>query len=103
MPSLPKYPFPVLKTYWPYAVGEISRSQSRGGTSTSFPSMSTMLPELRTFSLLTIDNIAGVTYYLIYKASIASANSDEFINDPRNPRFKNGGKFIDLNKKEEAH
>ncbi|CCG21633.1 Atp18 F1F0 ATP synthase complex subunit [Candida orthopsilosis Co 90-125] len=67
MPSLPKYPFPVLKTYWPYAVG------------------------------------AGVTYYLIYKASIASANSDEFINDPRNPRFKNGGKFIDLNKKEEAH
>ncbi|WPK23405.1 hypothetical protein PUMCH_000644 [Australozyma saopauloensis] len=23
-------------------------------------------------------------------------DSDEFINDPRHPRFKEGGKFIDL-------
>ena len=47
--------------------------------------------------------LAGVTYYLIYKASVAASNTDEFINDPRNPRFKNGGKYIDLSKKEEAH
>jgi len=41
---------------------------------------------------------AGITYFLIYKASIASMNSDEFINDPRHPRFASGGKFIDLDK-----
>lgn len=39
-----------------------------------------------------------MTYFLIYKASVASMNSDEFINDPRHPRFASGGKFIDLNK-----
>ncbi|ODV80470.1 subunit I/j of mitochondrial ATP synthase [Suhomyces tanzawaensis NRRL Y-17324] len=43
---------------------------------------------------------AAITYYLIYKASIASQNSDEFINDPRHPRFASGGKFIDLEKKD---
>ncbi|AOW27114.1 F-type H+-transporting ATPase subunit J [Candida albicans P57072] len=64
MGSLPRYPFPVLKTYWPYAIG------------------------------------AGITYYLVYKGSIASANSDEFINDPRNPRFAKGGKYIDLDKRD---
>lgn len=46
--------------------------------------------------LLTV--LAGITYFLIYKFSIASMNSDEFINDPRHPRFSNGGKFIDLEK-----
>ncbi|KAI5951740.1 ATP18 [Candida jiufengensis] len=66
MSSLPRFPFPVAKTYWPYAVGAV------------------------------------ITYYLVYKGSVASMNSDEFINDPRHPRFKNGGKYIDLSKKEEA-
>ncbi|ODV67290.1 ATPase, F0 complex, subunit J [Hyphopichia burtonii NRRL Y-1933] len=42
---------------------------------------------------------AAISYYLIYNASIASMNSDEFINDPRHPRFAAGGKFIDLEKK----
>jgi hypothetical protein len=46
-----------------------------------------------------VTNSAGITYYLIYKASIASMNSDEFINDPRHPRFAKGGKFIDLESK----
>ncbi|KAL6452613.1 ATP18 ATP synthase subunit J [Candida maltosa Xu316] len=64
MASAPKFPFPVMKTYWPYAIG------------------------------------ASITYYLVYKGSIASANSDEFINDPRNPRFTSGGKFIDLEKRD---
>ncbi|KND95819.1 hypothetical protein QG37_07921 [Candidozyma auris] len=27
-------------------------------------------------------------------------DTDEFINDPRHPRFANGGKFIDLEKKD---
>lgn len=43
--------------------------------------------------------LAAISYYLIYNASIASMNSDEFINDPRHPRFAAGGKFIDLEKK----
>ncbi|GMM38700.1 F1F0 ATP synthase subunit I [Saccharomycopsis crataegensis] len=29
----------------------------------------------------------GLTYYLVAKAANASANTEEFINDPRNPRF----------------
>lgn len=53
-----------------------------------------LLTKLLTFFL------AAVTYFLIYKASVASANSDEFINDPRHPRFATGGKFIDLEKKD---
>ncbi|CCE86816.1 Piso0_005329 [Millerozyma farinosa CBS 7064] len=39
---------------------------------------------------------ASITYFLVYKASVASMNSSEFINDPRHPRFAKGGKFIDL-------
>lgn len=46
--------------------------------------------------ILTI--LAAITYYLVYKGAQASMNSDEFINDPRHPRFAKGGKFIDLNK-----
>lgn len=42
--------------------------------------------------------IASITYFLVYKASVASANTDEFINDPRNPRFASGGKIVDLEK-----
>ncbi|CAN3354680.1 ATP synthase subunit J, mitochondrial [Diutina catenulata] len=41
---------------------------------------------------------AAITLGLIYKAGEASMNSDEFINDPRHPRFARGGKFIDLEK-----
>lgn len=44
--------------------------------------------------------LAAITYFLVYKASIASMNSDEFINDPRHPRFAQGGKFIDLEKRD---
>ncbi|KAG4408135.1 hypothetical protein JTP64_001441 [Candida tropicalis] len=62
--ALPRYPFPVLKSYWPYAIG------------------------------------ASITYFLVYKASVASANTDEFINDPRNPRFASGGKIVDLEKRD---
>ncbi|CAK7905595.1 ATP synthase subunit J, mitochondrial [[Candida] anglica] len=43
---------------------------------------------------------ASITYFLVYKGSVASMNSDEFINDPRHPRFATGGKFIDLEKKD---
>ncbi|CAH2448066.1 F1F0 ATP synthase subunit j, mitochondrial [Komagataella phaffii CBS 7435] len=39
---------------------------------------------------------AGITYYLIGKAANASMNSDEFINDPRHPRFNRGEKVIDI-------
>ncbi|EGV63548.1 ATPase, F0 complex, subunit J [Yamadazyma tenuis ATCC 10573] len=41
---------------------------------------------------------AVVTYGLVYKGSVLSMNSDEFINDPRHPRFASGGKFIELEK-----
>ncbi|MCP8720016.1 MAG: ATP synthase subunit J [Asgard group archaeon] len=44
--------------------------------------------------------IASITYFLVYKASVASANTDEFINDPRNPRFASGGKIVDLEKRD---
>ncbi|RLV93644.1 ATP synthase subunit J mitochondrial [Spathaspora sp. JA1] len=43
---------------------------------------------------------AGITYFLIYKASQASMNSAEFINDPRHPRFASGEKVIDLENKD---
>ncbi|ABN64218.1 Subunit i/j of mitochondrial ATP synthase [Scheffersomyces stipitis CBS 6054] len=43
---------------------------------------------------------ATITYYLVYKGATASMNSDEFINDPRHPRFQSGGKFIDLEKRD---
>ncbi|KAL6946946.1 atp18 subunit J of the mitochondrial F1F0 ATP synthase [Hanseniaspora vineae] len=39
-----------------------------------------------------------VTYWGVGKAADLSANTAEFINDPRNPRFQNGGKFIELEK-----
>lgn len=32
------------------------------------------------------------------KAANASMNSPEYINDPRHPRFRRGGQFIDLEK-----
>jgi F-type H+-transporting ATPase subunit j len=41
---------------------------------------------------------SAITYYLIYMGANASMNSAEFINDPRHPRFANGGKFIELDK-----
>ena len=46
------------------------------------------------------NNIAAITYGLVYKAGVASMDSDEFINDPRHPRFAKGGKFIDLANKD---
>lgn len=52
---------------------------------------------LRPHHLLTS---ATITYYLIWKGANASMNSDEFINDPRHPRFAAGGKFIDLEKRD---
>ncbi|OBA21063.1 subunit I/j of mitochondrial ATP synthase [Metschnikowia bicuspidata var. bicuspidata NRRL YB-4993] len=58
------YPTPILKNYWPFAVG------------------------------------AAISFGLIVKAAEALMNSDEFINDPRHPRFAKGGKFIDLEKKD---
>jgi hypothetical protein len=48
------------------------------------------------FSILTF--LGAITYYLIYMGANASMNSAEFINDPRHPRFANGGKFIELDK-----
>ncbi len=38
----------------------------------------------------------AVTYYLISKAASASAASEEFINDPRNPRFARGEKVVEI-------
>ncbi|CAG81134.2 ATPase, F0 complex, subunit J [Yarrowia lipolytica] len=32
-----------------------------------------------------------ITFFLFAKAANASMNTEEFINDPRNPRFKAGG------------
>ncbi|AET39942.1 F1F0 ATP synthase subunit i Ecym_5168 [Eremothecium cymbalariae DBVPG len=41
--------------------------------------------------------VGGVTvFWLVSKAASASANSAEFINDPRNPRFQRGGKHTEL-------
>lgn len=74
------YPTPMAKYYWPYAVGGMSNLPRDW-----FPA-----------SILT--NLVAVTYYLVGKAADASMNSSEFINDPRHPRFANGGKFIDLEK-----
>lgn len=36
-------------------------------------------------------NSGVITFFLFAKAANASMNSEEFINDPRNPRFKAGG------------
>ncbi|RKP29588.1 hypothetical protein METBISCDRAFT_18302 [Metschnikowia bicuspidata] len=33
---------------------------------------------------------------LVAKIQYAMTDADNFINDPRHPRFKEGGKFIDL-------
>lgn len=38
----------------------------------------------------------AVVFYLVGKAADASANSAEFINDPRNPRFARGEKTVEL-------
>lgn len=35
-------------------------------------------------------------YYTFGKVAHLSANSDEFINDPRNPRFARGEKPVEL-------
>lgn len=41
--------------------------------------------------------VGGVAvYWLVGKAAEASANSSEFINDPRNPRFARGEKPVEL-------
>lgn len=37
-----------------------------------------------------------VTFFLLSAGADASANSKEFINDPRNPRFKQGGKIVEV-------
>ncbi|EDO15714.1 hypothetical protein Kpol_1000p27 [Vanderwaltozyma polyspora DSM 70294] len=40
--------------------------------------------------------ISGVGIYALFgKFADLSANSKEFINDPRNPRFEKGGKYIE--------
>lgn len=52
------------------------------------------------FFFNTNDFTAAISFGLIYKAAEALMNSDEFINDPRHPRFAKGGKFIDLEKKD---
>lgn len=52
------------------------------------------------FSTQPILTSAAITYGLIWKAAGAMQNTDEFINDPRHPRFASGGKFIDLEKKD---
>lgn len=51
-------------------------------------------------SILYTNNTAVISYALIWKAAAASQDSDEFINDPRHPRFASGGKFIDLEKRD---
>ncbi|KAH3900045.1 probable ATP synthase subunit J, mitochondrial [Saccharomycodes ludwigii] len=38
----------------------------------------------------------AAVYWLVGKAATASANSAEFINDPRNPRFQRGEKLVEL-------
>lgn len=38
----------------------------------------------------------AVVYYTFAKVSDLSANSSEFINDPRNPRFARGEKPVEL-------
>lgn len=40
----------------------------------------------------------AVTYYLIGLAAQASMNSNEFINDPRHPRFARGEKVVEIEK-----
>lgn len=45
--------------------------------------------------------IAGaVVYYAVGKVTESALRSDEYINDPRNPRFKRGEKPVDLSKKD---
>lgn len=70
--ATPKFPTPVLKTLWPFAAGGMS---------------------------ITHLTSAALTYGLIWKAAGAMQDSDEYINDPRHPRFSKGGKFIDLEKR----
>lgn len=38
-----------------------------------------------------LTNAGVITFFLFAKAANASMNTEEFINDPRNPRFKAGG------------
>ncbi|CCC67184.1 hypothetical protein NCAS_0A06260 [Naumovozyma castellii] len=45
---------------------------------------------------------AAVTYYGVSKFADAYGNTDEYINDPRNPRFAKGGKIVDLTKNKET-
>ncbi|EJS42506.1 atp18p [Saccharomyces arboricola H-6] len=41
--------------------------------------------------------VAGaVVYYGVSKAADFSSSTKEFINDPRNPRFAKGGKFVEV-------
>lgn len=45
--------------------------------------------------------VAGaVVYYGAYKFTAKAMNSDEYINDPRNPRFVKGGKPVEIKPKE---
>lgn len=39
-----------------------------------------------------------ITYWAVGKVAEASASTDEFINDPRNPRFARGGKPVEIKK-----
>ncbi|KAG7195951.1 atp18 subunit J of the mitochondrial F1F0 ATP synthase [Scheffersomyces spartinae] len=43
---------------------------------------------------------AAVSYFLVWKGGNALQDTDEYINDPRHPRFQKGGKFIDLANKD---
>lgn len=36
----------------------------------------------------------ALVYYGVSKAADAMANSEQYINDPRNPRFQKGGKPV---------
>jgi len=56
------------------------------------------IPNTPTAFLSILTFLGAITYYLIYMGANASMNSAEFINDPRHPRFANGGKFIELDK-----
>ncbi|CCF56979.1 hypothetical protein KAFR_0B06820 [Kazachstania africana CBS 2517] len=41
----------------------------------------------------------AIVYYGMSKFTTKVMDSDEYINDPRHPRFNKGGKLVDLNAK----
>ena len=66
----------------------------------NLPSTTAGIPHLFHHHVKNTNILAAISFGLIAKGAEALLNSDEFINDPRHPRFAKGGKFIDLEKRD---